>query len=205
MSIEKYIKSTIFVLAPSWAGAHWSATTFRWHPQSEAPPVMGLVFDDAAAGQGLFCDWAAEHGNADPLEELRVAIIEGDIEGLRPGYTVHLSGDIEGILARATAEGVIVPDAAVPWGSRVNRMHPVPGSPPMLARFKEEFAKHREYLLAPVTRRSDGQLWFDVELGIVKHKIHFRHVREIADNDVDSIVKLAEFIDPKPQGGSLPA
>jgi hypothetical protein len=161
---------------------------------------MGLVFDDAAAGQDLFCNWAAEHGNTDPLEEIRVAIIEGDIEGLRLGYTVHLSGDIEGILARATAEGVVVPDAAVPWGSRLNRMHPVPGLPPMLARFKEEFAKHGEYLLAPVTRRGDGQLWFDVELGIVKHKVHFRHVSEITDNDVDSVVKLAELIRPQPPG-----
>ncbi len=69
-------------------------------------------------------------------------------------------------------------------------MHPVPGSPPLLPRFKEEFAKHQEYLLAPVTRRGDGQLWFDVELGIVKHKIHFRHVSEMIDNDVDSVVKL---------------
>jgi hypothetical protein len=153
---------------------------------------MGLVFDDAVAGQGIFCDWAEEHGNTDPLEEIRVAIIEGDIKGLRPGYSVHLSGDVEGILARATAEGVVVPNGQLPWMSRVNRMYPVPGSPPMLARFKEEFDKHGEYLLAPVTRRSDGQLWFDVELGIVKHTVHFRHVNEIADNDFDAVVKLAE-------------
>jgi hypothetical protein len=93
---------------------------------------MGLVFDDALAGQQLFAGWMEEHGNADPLEELRIAIIEGDIEGLRPGYTVHLSGDVEGILARATAEGMVAPDP-LPWMSRVNRMYPQPGSPPLLA------------------------------------------------------------------------
>lgn len=198
MRISEHLKSTRFVLSPVWDKARWSATTFRWHPRSEAPPLMGLVFEDAMAGQDLFCGWATEYGNTDPLEEIRVAIVEGDIEGLRPGYTVHLSGDIEGILARATAEGVVVPDAAVPWGSRVNRMYPVPGSPLMLARFKEEFAKHGEYLLAPVTRRGDGQLWFDVELGIVKHKVHFRHVGEIADDDVDAVVKLAASLRPPP-------
>jgi hypothetical protein len=84
--------------------------------------------------------------------------------------------------------------------SRLNRMHPSPGSQPMLPRFKEEFAKHGEYLLAPVTRRGDGQLWFDVELGIVKHKIHFRHVGEIANNDIDAVVKPAELIRPEPPG-----
>jgi|GEM_PF-4970510 len=50
---------------------------------------------------------------------------------------------------RATAEGIAVPNGQVPWISRVNRMHPVPGPPPLLARFQEEFAKHGEYLLAP--------------------------------------------------------
>lgn len=198
--MQSYIKALWFVADDLWSNANWSATTFRWHPRSEAPPVMGLVFDDAVAGQDIFCGWAEGHGNADPLEELRIAIIEGDIEGLRPGYTVHLSGDAEGIQARATAEGVVAPNGKLPWISRVNRMHPVPGSPPMLARFKEEFAKHREYLLAPVTRRGDGQLWFDVELGIVKHKVHFRQVSDISDNDVDSIVKLAELIRPQPPG-----
>jgi hypothetical protein len=157
---------------------------------------MGLVFDDAVAGQQIFCDWAEEHGNADPLDEIRIAIIEGDIKGLRPGYTVHMSGDVEGILARATAEGLVVPDAPVPWMSRVNRMHSVPGSPPMLARFKEEFAKHEEFLLAPVTRRGDDQLWFDVELGIVKHKIHFRHVRDISDHDIDFLVLQSGMVPP---------
>ena len=190
MIIHSYIKALQFVANDSWVNALWSATAFRWHPQSKAPPVMGLVFDDAVAGQRIFCDWAEEHGSADPLDEIRVAIVEGDVEGLRPGYTVHLSGDVEGILARATAEGVVVPNGQLPWMSRMNRMHPVPGSPPMLARFKEEFAMHREYMLAPVTRRGDGQLWFDVELGIVKHQVHFRHVSEIGDNDVDSVVKL---------------
>lgn len=198
-SVNIYKESMQFIADPRWARAHWSATTFRWHPRSQAPAVMGLVFDNALAGQDLFSGWVAEHGNADPLDEIRVAIIEGDIDGLRPGYTVHLSGDIEGIFARATTEGVVVPDP-LPWMSRVNRMHPVPGSPPMLARFKEEFTKHGEYLLAPVTRRVDSQLWFDVELGIVKRKVHFRHVSEIADNDVDSIVKLAELIRPQPPG-----
>jgi hypothetical protein len=34
----------------------------------------------------------------------------------------------------------------------------------------------------------------------VKHKIHFRHVSEIADNDVDSIVSLTSLVQPPQQG-----
>ncbi len=200
MNSDKALHAMRFVVNPAWDRARWSATTFRWHPRSEFPPVMGLVFEDAMAGQQLFCDWSAEHGNVDPLEELRVAIIEGDIEGLRRGYTVHLSGDVEGILARATIEGIAVPNKCVPWISRVNRMHPEPGSTLLLPRFKEEFARHQEYLVAPVTRRGDGQLWFDIELGIVKHKIHFRQANEIADNDIDAVVKQTNLVRTAQQG-----
>lgn len=188
------IKLNQFMLNPLWEKARWSATTFRWHIRNEAPPIIGLVFDDAIAGRDLFSTWNDKYSNTDTFEDIRVAIVEGEIEGFRPGYSIHLAADIESILAKASAEGIVVADTLIPMASRVNRMHPVPGSPPMLAHFKEKFIEHQEYLIAPVTRRGDGQLWIDVELGIVKHKIHFRHVSEITDNDVDSIVKLANLI-----------
>ncbi len=67
-------------------------------------------------------------------------------------------------------------------------MHPLPDEPRLLARFKEEFQRHQEYLLAPVTTREDGQRWVHVELGIVKHIIHFRQVLDIRNGDIDEVV-----------------
>lgn len=173
-----------FILNPLWHKAHWSATTFRWHPTGEAPPVMGLCFENATPAQSIFSQWLERYDNTDSLDELRISIIEGNIPGQRPGYSVHMSADLEGLLARATMDGVVNP-AYVLLPSRWNRMHPVTGSPPLLSNFEREYRKHGEFLLAPVTRRWDGQFWFDLEFGIVKRKLHLRNAAEISEGDVD--------------------
>ncbi len=178
---------THFVVNPLWDEARWNATTFRWHPTSDGPPVMGLCFDNARAAHELFGGWFENHDNNDSLEELRVSIIEGEIPGLPSGYTVHIC-TTQNALARATMEGVVLNAAFMVVLGRMNRMHSAPGAPPLLTRFKQEFQKHNEFLLAPVTRRGDGQLWVDLELGIVKRKIYFRHISEIGENDIDAAV-----------------
>jgi hypothetical protein len=68
----------------------------------------------------------------------------------------------------------------------------------LLARFQEEFAKHQEFLLAPVTRRADGQLYTDPMLGIIKNVIHFRRLSDIttADDPDAAALLLPQFITP---------
>ena len=52
------------------------------------------------------------------------------------------------------------------------------------------------FLLAPVTRREDGQMYFDVNLGIIKKKVEFRTTEEIPAElkaqglDVEQIIEL---------------
>jgi hypothetical protein len=169
-----------------WNDARWSSTTFRWHPQSAAPPIMGIVFDNAEKGRELFAQLAEAIGNEDAKEELRISIIEGDVPGQRAGYTVHIGPDPDALRALGTFEDVIVDQTTLMLFGQLNRMYPIPGQPNLLARFKQEYARHKEYLLAPVTRRDDGQLWVDVELGVVKRSIHFRELKDIRDGDIDA-------------------
>ncbi len=44
---------------------------------------------------------------------------------------------------------------------------------PMLMHFQREYMLHGEFLLAPVTTRQDGQMYYAVEFGIVKKRIEF--------------------------------
>ncbi len=185
-----------FLGCDRWGETGWSGTTFRWHPAGEAPPVMGLVFDDDSAGQSIFNEWVALAGNQDPYEELRVTIIEGEIADTQPEYIVLLCPDPANTLVHATAEGASFDIEQISGLCRANKMDFLPDSPPMLPRFKEECAKHGEFLLAPVTRRDDGQMYFDVNLGIVKKKIEFRSVEGILAElkgqgiDVEAIAKM---------------
>jgi hypothetical protein len=190
-----------FLTNSAWDDARWTATTFRWHPQSEQPPIMGIVFENAAAGRRIFREFADYCNHSDRFEELRVSIIEGSLPGQHPGYSVHLCPDPESLAAHATAEDVVLvgdPNLTLLFG-RWNRMYPVPGSPPLLPRFKEEFQRHKEFLLAPVTRRDNGELYVDVDHGIIKNCITFRHLSEITTDDIDAAaLRIPELVPPRP-------
>jgi len=168
-----------FLASDEWRNVEWSGTTFRCHPTSEAPPVMGLVFDNALAGEAIFRNWTKCADNRDVHEELRITIVEGEFTNSRPGYIVHLCPDPQNTLAHATAEGIVFDVEQFGSLCRANRMDFLPDIPPMLERFKQEYAKHREFLLAPVTERDDGQMYFDVQSGIVKKKIEFMAAEDI--------------------------
>lgn len=189
--IQRHVRTmpaAIFTTHWLWSEAQWSATTFKWHPTSEAPPILGLVFENAEAGREIFRESERQMNHADTFEEIRVSIIEGAVPGQehRPGYTVHLCPDPEALAAHATMDDLVLDPRIVPFLGQWNRMYPVPGEPAMLPRFKQEFARHGEFLLAPVTRHPDGQLYVDYQLGIIKNSILFRDLSEIAPEDPDA-------------------
>jgi hypothetical protein len=177
----------------------WIAATFRWHPTSEAPPIMGLIFADAEAARELFRVWTDAKGHGDELDELRVAIVEGDVPGQAPGYSVHLCPDPEAIAISAMAFGKSLPDK-LEYTGQIRRMHPQHGNDPtMMPTFKREYQKHGKYLLCPVTQRDDDQFWFDVESGIEKTTLHLRRAEDITNpSDIDYPVVQPPPAPPEP-------
>jgi len=168
-----------FCNSPLWREALWAATTFRWHPTGEAPPVMGLLFADWRKGVNLFRTWTDEFGNADEHDDIRVAIIEGNIPGQAPGYAVRIS----------PAQADWNPNRAEqPPLGQVQRMHPLSHMPEMLMEFKREYLRHHEFLLAPVVQRDDNQLWFNANAGIIKRELVLRRASEIAEDEPDAII-----------------
>lgn len=155
--------------------------TYRWHPTSEAPPILGMMFEDADAAYALFGAMSEALSGRDSQEQLSVTIIEGPFPENRQGYLVHLAPDSQRVMARVLAEGLPVDPAK--WASccRVQWMDQLPGAEPMLPRFKAEFAKHGKFLLAPVTTHFDGKQWVDVDLGVEKAKITFLRFGEVVE------------------------
>ena len=67
-------------------------------------------------------------------------------------------------------------------------MTPPPNSP-NLALFKELYAKYKTYYLAPGVVSADSKTLKPIfELGIFKGKILFRNVKDIREDDLDSVV-----------------
>jgi hypothetical protein len=135
---------------------------------------MGLFFEDQDAARKIFTDWRQKVGEADTGEDIRIAVVEGYAPGCQPGYSVHVSADPERIPEHAER-------AALPI--RVHRVNPPPDSP-NLPRFKEAFAKHGSYLLAPVFM-DGGRPRPELGLAIAKTKIHFRTVANLGPDDID--------------------
>ena len=140
---------------------------------------MGLVFANWATGVNLFRTWPKEFDNTDQYDDLRVVVIEGEIPEQQSGYSIRISA------AQADWEQV---EMNRPAPSQVQRMHPLPDNPDMLQKFKQEYLKHGEFLLAPVVQQDDDQLYFNVHAGIIKRECVFRDASEIGENDPDAIV-----------------
>jgi hypothetical protein len=119
-----------------WNRARWNGVSFNY--QADRPPFLALAFDVREAGEQAFAHLHATTGDVDRFELIRIAFIEGDIPGKPPGYTVLISPNYEGIIAKARAEGREPPDEMA-MVARTSRMRATPGSR-SVPRFKEEFA-----------------------------------------------------------------
>jgi hypothetical protein len=181
---KKEVKTNIsmFVTGPIdvdlWNKAKWHSTFLaRW--PNEGPPALGFGFLNEQAARKIFEQWHERYGDRDTFEELRVSIIEGEIKGERPGYTVHIGADLDNTIKRYRDQGLTVGDNDILMTiGRVNRMNPTPGST-TLQMFKEDFRRFKTYFLIPGIHNSDSSLVPISELGIFKNTIHFRNVAEI--------------------------
>ena len=169
--------------ADQWNKAGWTATAFLHDFDGIKPPYIGLVFENSEAGRMIFKDLLERVGAADEFEELDVSIIEGEIPGELPGYSIHLSSDPSRTQARLRSQGRDLPFEEAIVVSRFHRMIPAPDSP-HLGKFKSELKAHGRYALIPVS--SDVQPQFDC--AIEKTQIHFRQAADITRSDRDAVV-----------------
>jgi len=175
-----------FIDVPKWDDAEWMAVAFIVDQSHQRVPVMGIVFENGELGKEIFADWIERLGEADRFEELRVALIEGDIPGEDPGYSVQIGSNPTATIMRAKSKGIELEPAFFVIGSRIHRMHPSPESQ-NLPMFKDAYYGKGAYLLAPCSSVEGGILpHFDH--GIVKKEIHFRHVDDLDPNDLDTLV-----------------
>lgn len=171
-----------------WNQAKWRTTVFMRPLENDSPPIFGLGFTDEDAARQIFQSWRDRYGSQDQFEELRVSIVEGEIPGCRPGYSVLVGGEPQNVIRRYQKLGLMMDNDLLAISSRVNRMT-APNSP-NLAAFKEAYGQFKAYFLAPVLVDKDGTKVLKpiLDLSILKRTIHFRTVSEIGKNDPDIVV-----------------
>ncbi len=169
-----------------WDQAEWKGIYYEIY--QDRPPLLGLVFHHEASAIKIFTNWQERYGKKDSFEELRISIIEGDITGEDPGYSVHISSDLEGITNRFMSKGFYFNPKLVTLISRIHRMNPLSNSK-NLYYFKKSYNEFKSYFLVPCIGNMDMNKIVPIcKLGIHKDKIHFRVASEIDEMDIDRVI-----------------
>jgi hypothetical protein len=172
-----------------WDRAKWKGTVFG--ARADGPPLLALAYENGDAGREIFRGLQARLGVVDQDELLRIAVIEGDIPGREPGYTIHIHPRIETLVKGMDSSSPLL------TVHRFQRMTPQPASP-HLSNFKKAYAQHGRFWLMSAELTSAGGVSLGFEHQIGKTQIEFRLVTDIkSDQDIDSTIFVRESFGPK--------
>ena len=166
-----------------WDKAKWLAIFVACFP--DQPPSLGFVFENELAARKIFSGWQERYGKNDEYEELRISIIEGEIIGEEPGYSIHIGADPDSAIERFKDAGFEYSEDLIMMISRVHRMHPPPESR-NLEMFKQAYRKYKSYNLIPCVASPDkARIKPIYELGVFKGRVIFRKADDIGKHDID--------------------
>jgi len=188
---EKERKS-LFITTPidleSWNKAHWRGAAFLMDIKNEEPPCLLLPYSHEYYAKKIFKDWISIYGSEDKYDEIRIAIIEGDIPGEETGYTIHITANIDQAAKRMEDQGLELDESLLMSISRMQRANPTDNFK-MFNMFKARYQSHKKYYLMPaVLDEVKGTIKPLYNYKILKQELNFRQVRDIGKHDIDVAV-----------------
>ena len=180
-----------FINVELWNKAQWHGTAFGFNGNLREPPIMCFIFKEIEPAKEIIKKWLIRLGETDEYNELRISIIEGDIPGEAPGYSVHIGSNIQNIIKRADDEGIDIPKDIFFMISRINRMNPEEGFR-NLEIFKELYKRFGSYTIR-VGTFENGRLKMLDEPFLHKRDIEFRHVDDIKSKDDPDAIILPKY------------
>ena len=151
-------------------------------------PTLLLPFVNEKYAIKIFEDWIATVGKEDKNEDIRIALVEGDVPGEAAGYYVVVGNNIDEAVKRAEASGTAIDELMILNVSRIIRANPNDNFQ-AFNYFKEAYHEYGEYMLMPaVLDEHTGHLKPLPEYGIHKKKLIYRHISDITENDQDAIL-----------------
>lgn len=173
-----------------WDKAHWVATAFAFPSVGNSTPIMAFVFENEKFALRIFQQWQSDFEKNDTKEQLRIAIIEGDIPGQPIGYTIHLTSNPEVVLKNADVSEIRDGQVKMATICRFQRMQ----SSEALTRFKSVYFNSHEFFIMPALydRSTPSNIHPYTNLSILKRDIYFRNAKDISKSDLDSVIFRAQ-------------
>ena len=163
--------------AQKWDKAGWNGTIFFWSPpnDSDAPPVIGLAFENKKKAREIFSGWRTRFGEDDIKGDLQITIVRGIAADNPAAYAVMVGANPDNV--------PVTKDNVFGFISRINRMYPT--STYNLDAFLADYARHNKFVLIPAhlpNKRHPPQPMFDLPVG--QHNLRIVNAWEIAPSDM---------------------
>jgi hypothetical protein len=179
---------TGFIDLELWSKTEWKGIGFVHDRANREPPGLVLLFTDEETAVSIFKGWAKRLGEYDTDDELRISIVEGDVEGEGFGYFVHIGTNIQNVRLHVKRTHPDLDTEHMVVVSRINRMNPGRGSE-NLNFSKQRFRLFGSYSLLPGVMHDDGRVAIVDGIRILKKSIEFREYSDIqTKDDPDSVL-----------------
>ena len=182
-----------FIDVDLWNKGKWCGIAVSQDYELKEPPSLCFLFDDETVAREIMQKWLLRLGDTDNYNELRISIIEGDILGKEPGYSIHINANVENIIKRSDVEGLNIPQEMFMIFGRIHRMYPAPDSK-NLEIFKASYKRFGSYFLKVGTFYGKAIKILD-DIHLHKRDIEFRNVEDIQSKDDLDYVVLPESVD----------
>ena len=151
-------------------------------------PVLLLPFVNEKYAIKIFEDRIKIIGRDDKKEDIRIALVEGDVSGEASGYYVVVGNNIDEAMKRAEKGGFSADETMILNVSRIIRANPRDNFQ-SFNYFKEAYHQYGEYMLMPaVLNEKTGEIKPLPQYGIHKKQLVYRHISDITENDQDAIL-----------------
>ena len=183
---RKTLFITTMIDMETWDKAIWRGAGFLMSFQET--PILTLLFKNEDYATKIFSDWIKYIGPEDKKEDIRVALVEGEVKGEASGYYVVIGTNLGEAFNRAKATGLSEDDICILNISRIIRANPTDNFQ-CFNMFKALYEfKHDYYLVPAVLNESTGQFKPLMQYRIHKHTIDYRNISDISENDQDAIL-----------------
>lgn len=182
-------RKTLFLSTPidleKWNNAGWKGTGFFLDIRGIEVPYFALLFTNEEYSKKIFKEWQELYGKNDVNNEIRIAVIEGDIPGKEKGYTIHITPNYKQVTKRMINKGLDLQNNLIGGISRIQRSV-TRDNFKMFNLFKKQFYQFEKcYLIPAYYNEQEGTCVPFYEYRILKSNIEFRQVKEIDEQDID--------------------
>lgn len=183
-------RKTLFVTSmidlESWDKAVWRGAGFilGYTPL----PTLLLPFVNEKFAIKIFKDWISVVGKDDINDDIRIALVEGEVQGEPSGYYIVIGNNLDEAAKRAEKNGIPIDEMLIMNVSRIIRANPTDDFK-CFNLFKAAYEDAQEYNLMPaIVDECSGQIKPLANYSIHKRKLIYRNIKDITENDEDAIL-----------------